>query len=198
MENQRFKRPSRMKLGLKIAFLLTAAALSYVYLPQACSQAAPDPRIDSLTQANDSLKVQFTLLLSQDNAKHAQDSVAARKFETVHRQDSLKIAELKARPTVIQVRKEFPVIDTLILTYDTAVTRLETRVQDLRTERVGERHRFNTLLLNSETRNKNLAGINSSLQLSNAELVKRNKRLKHWNTVWKIATAGAIGWRLSK
>jgi len=187
-----------MKPVLKIAVITVVAVILYVFFPYSCSTQDPDRVVDSLTRANDSLKVQFTLLLSQDSAKRVQDSVEHSKFETLHRQDSVRIAELKARPTVIQVRKEFPVIDTLILTYDTAVTRLETRVQDLRTERVGERQRFNTLLLNSETRNANLSGINSSLQLSNGELVKCNKRLKHWNTFWKITTAGAIGWRLSK
>jgi hypothetical protein len=187
-----------MRQGLNIALLALAGVLSYVFLLQTCERPVGSAYVDSLKQANEILEVEFTVLKAMDSLQRVQDSAKSEIFWRVHREDRTEIAKLKARPAVIQVRKEFPVIDTLIIHYDTTVFRLERRVADLQVERVGDRQRFNMLLVNSEKRNINLEGINYSLEQANGQLRRTNARQRGWNVVWKGVAIGAGAYAVFK
>lgn len=122
-------------------------------------------------------------VLKQDRARLAQkiteDSLQSIKRDSVYRSDikikERRISDLKRNPTVIRIREEVPVIDTLILAYDSIVSFQQGRIYDLGKEMEGLRIDLNAVTVNFKAQ---IQEADNTQKILVGEIEKKQKELK--------------------
>lgn len=136
-------------------------------------------------------------VLKQDRARLAQkiteDSLKSIKRDSVYREDlkikERRISELKANPTVIRIREEVPVIDTLILAYDSIVSFQQGRIYTLGKELEGLRVDIVSLTTNFEAQ---LAEAENTQNILLEQISKEQKELKKQVRLKRIFQATSV------
>jgi len=176
-----------MTRGTKIIIFSLIALLAGSFFIRDCSPEVPRSQVDSLAHVIDSVLLVDSLTREKEKAVQASYVAEIRDL-------SATIDSLKSNPTVIYVRKAYPVVDTLILTQDSLIERQAKRLEEVQIERVNERQRFDIVVGSSQALNANLSGLNQSLEVRNRQLQRKVKRQKVVNNGLKILAGGALIW----
>lgn len=99
-----------------------------------------------------------------------------------------RISDLKANPTVIRIREEVPVIDTLILAYDSIINVQSARLYDVGKELTGLRQDLDQVRINFEAQLQEYSNTQEILVNTIEEQRKELKKQKRKATLYKITT----------
>jgi len=143
-------------------------------------------------------------VLKQDRARLArkitEDSLISIKLDSAYRTDlkikERRIIDLKRNPTVIRIREEVPVIDTLILAYDSIVSFQQGRIYSLGKELEGLRVDLQDVSKNYESQIVNHEQIYQTLlqkvEEQQKELKKQIRQKRLFQTLTVVGTIGGV------
>lgn len=183
-------------ITIALCLLLIGVLVAYIFRP------APKPEIvgDLTAEQENALKENVLILegendsLRQELGKSKVAGIEAAKVFKIEIKTKVKtIAELKARPVVIQLVQETPELDSLHRTYDSAMVAYEGRTVALTMEMQMRDKIASQLVVNFEQRLADTERLLADKIAENEELKGENKKLRRRLTLTKIGGVILLG-----
>jgi hypothetical protein len=125
--------------------------------------------------------------------KIAQDSLESLRKDSVYKSaikiKERRISDLKRNPTVVQIREEVPVIDTLILAYDSIIAFQSARIYDVHKELTGLMEDIAKVRINFEAQ---MSEMQNTQEVLVSTIEKQRKQIKKESRKAKVAKILAV------